>query len=165
MWGVQSERVCSHCGSGDGRDQAQSCHICTGTGLICATSALGLSCHICSGTRLASHTPTLRLSSPLPHLHQDWARSGPHLHDDLVRPGHICIGTGLAAANGRSMDEWRATGFVRLATDRDRSERERARTHCANAFSVNAVLGCLSVRSCVRACVRASLVRRRSAHQ
>ena len=45
------------------RDRAHPCHICTGTGLIPATSAPGL-------------------GSPLPRLHRDWAR-----------PSYVCTGT------------------------------------------------------------------------
>ena len=53
------------------RDWAHRCHICTGAGLIAATSAPGL-------------------DSPLPHLHRDWAHRC-----------HICTGAGLTAtANG-----------------------------------------------------------------
>jgi hypothetical protein len=51
--------------------------ICTGTGLT--------PCHICTGTGLTLPTSAPGLSSPLPHLHRDWAH-----------PAHICTGTGLA---------------------------------------------------------------------
>jgi hypothetical protein len=87
---------------------ARPCHICAGTGLTAATSALGLGsplphlhwdwahiCHICTGTGLtAAHictetgltsaTSAPGLGSPLPHLHWDWAQSW-----------HICTGIGL----------------------------------------------------------------------
>ena len=62
------------------------------------------------GTHLASTSPATGTGfAPCPHLHRDRARplptsapeSGsprPHLHRDRAHPGHICTGTGLAAA-------------------------------------------------------------------
>jgi hypothetical protein len=47
--------------------QAQTGHICTGTGLTLPTSAPGL-------------------GSPLPRLHRDWAHPRPHLHRDWADP-------------------------------------------------------------------------------
>jgi hypothetical protein len=82
------------------QDWARRCHICTGTGLVAATSAPGPGsplphrhrdwarrCHICTGTGLTPATSAPGLGSPLPHRHQDWARRR-----------HTCTGTGLTAA-------------------------------------------------------------------
>jgi hypothetical protein len=75
---------------------AHCCHICTGTGLIAATSAAGPGSppphlhrdwahrrHICTGTWLPTVTSAPGPGSPLPHLH--W---------DLTPYCHICTGTG-----------------------------------------------------------------------
>ncbi len=72
-------------------DWARRCHICTGTGLIRATSALGLDSPLphLRWDWLAPATSALGLGSPLPHLHREWA------HPCRCQ---ICVGTGLAAS-------------------------------------------------------------------
>ena len=62
------------------REVSHRCHICTGTGLTAATSALGQ-------------------DSPLPHLHRDWAHRC-----------HICTGTALAGIGAKPAEKENAAG-------------------------------------------------------
>jgi hypothetical protein len=118
------------------RDWARPAHICTGTGLNCATSAPGLGstvphlhrdwaqlCHICTGTGLTPATSAPRLGSPRPHLHRDWAQLC-----------HICTGTGLTPCHIFVLGQQAPVSPAEVFTDY--SEVLREHSTCCNPANV-----------------------------